>query len=94
MDYKNFGISIMLYRRERRLKQIDLASRAGISRNYLSMIERGVADNLSVDVLVRLAGAMEIDSGELLRLLVESSDGRSGGRQVAGDDWITRESAQ
>lgn len=84
----------MLYRRERRLKQIDLASRAGISRNYLSMIERGVADNLSVDVLVRLAGAMEIDSGELLRLLVESSDGRSGGRQVAGDDWITRESAQ
>lgn len=70
MHYKTLGIGIMLHRRKNKINQTDFASRAGISRNYLSMIERGEAQNLSVDVLHRLAEAMEADTCQLLRQLL------------------------
>ena len=48
--------------RERRLadglSQEDLAERAGISRNYLSQIERGVSTNLSQSVVRRISEAL------------------------------------
>lgn len=70
MDYKNFGLLIMLYRRENRISQVDFAARADISRNYLSLIERNKADNLSVDVLVKLARSVGMDACELLKVLL------------------------
>ena len=57
--------------RERRLadglSQVDLAERAGISRNYLSQIERGVSTNLSQSVVRRISEALglELPSAEV-----------------------------
>jgi transcriptional regulator with XRE-family HTH domain len=70
MDYKTFGLDILVYRKRNGISQSALAGTAKISRNYLSLIERNEANNLSVDVLVRLAGAMEADPCDLLRRLM------------------------
>lgn len=45
---------VKAYRERNRYTQLELAALAGISRNYLSQIERGLVDNLSVDILYRL----------------------------------------
>lgn len=41
-------------RRKLRLTQAQLAEKVGISRTYLSMLERGEADNPSYEMIVRL----------------------------------------
>lgn len=42
------------YRKKTGLTQQQLANKAGISRNYISQIERGQATNISLDVYQRL----------------------------------------
>jgi transcriptional regulator with XRE-family HTH domain len=44
IDWKNFGTRVALSRKERRYSQEEMAMQIGISRNYLSLIERGIAD--------------------------------------------------
>jgi transcriptional regulator with XRE-family HTH domain len=44
IDWKAFGERVHIARRRLQLSQSALAERVGISRNYVSMIERGVAD--------------------------------------------------
>ena len=46
-------------REELNISQQALANQAGISRNYVSMIERGEANNLSVGIVERLADALD-----------------------------------
>lgn len=70
MDYKTFGLDILVFRKRNGISQTDFAGMAEISRNYLSMIERNEAHNLSVDVLLRLARAMQADPCELLNRLI------------------------
>jgi len=43
------GKAIHAYRRRRKISQAELAERVGISRNYLSQIERGQAGNISME---------------------------------------------
>jgi len=43
IDWTSYGLAVMLARRQRKLKQIELAHQLGISRVTLSYIERGVA---------------------------------------------------
>ena len=54
-----FGIRIRLVRTARRLTQDDLAVRAGVTRNYVSSIERG---KQSIDLvrLRRIADALDV----------------------------------
>src|ERR1051325_11393259 len=44
VDWPDFGERVMLARRRLRYSQTEMAERCGISRNYLSQIERGIAD--------------------------------------------------
>lgn len=44
IDWHTFGDRVHLARRRLKLSQEELAKRTGMSRNYVSMIERGIAD--------------------------------------------------
>jgi transcriptional regulator with XRE-family HTH domain len=69
---KTFGRSIRRLRKQRGLSQEDLAEACGLSRNYISDIERGVR-NPGVLVLVALAKALKVP----LRELVEEIEPKS-----------------
>lgn len=47
---QEIGRAVMNYRKHERMTQEGMATLIGISRNYLSMIERGEAQNISLDV--------------------------------------------
>lgn len=53
-------------RHDKKLTQEELADRAGLSMRYVGAIERGDV-SASVTVLGRIADALEIEPGELLR---------------------------
>ena len=56
----NFGLRVREKRYEEGMSQAELAERVGISRNYLSQIERGEAVNLSWQVKKGLADRLGI----------------------------------
>ena len=53
-----FGQTVRQRRREEGFSQEELAQKIGISRNYLSQIERGQATNLSWQVMNRLTSVL------------------------------------
>lgn len=65
MDAKELGRQVLLRRKDLDLTQGELAEQAGISRNYVSLIERGEARNVSVNVLHELAAALGTTPAEL-----------------------------
>lgn len=65
MDAELFGKNILVLRKERKLTQEELANLAGVSRNYISMIERGEAENVSDDVIRKLAIGLEVSAHQL-----------------------------
>jgi transcriptional regulator with XRE-family HTH domain len=65
-----FGAWLRELRRRRKLSQIDLAARAGISATYLSEIERGDR-NPTLAVIVRLARALDAKPTHLVARLDE-----------------------
>jgi transcriptional regulator with XRE-family HTH domain len=69
---KTFGRSVRSLRKQRGLSQEDLAEKSGISRNYVSDIERGVR-NPGLLVMVALAKALRVS----LRELVEEIEPKS-----------------
>ncbi len=64
-DYKELGKRIAKRRKELKLKQSEVNSRAGLSDKYLSNIERGVSVP-SIDVLMRLCAVLKITPDSLL----------------------------
>jgi transcriptional regulator with XRE-family HTH domain len=62
---KIFGRSVRSLRKQRRLSQESLAEACGLSRNYISDIERGVR-NPGVLALVALAKALRVPLRELV----------------------------
>ena len=58
MDTDDFGKKVRDRRRDEQLSQAELAEKVGISRNYLSQIERGQAINLSWQVMERLTSVL------------------------------------
>lgn len=74
MNYTELGFAVLKRRREKNLSQKALANLSGVSRNYISMIERGEADNISVDVLNKLAEALDIDPVHWLQVLLNKED--------------------
>jgi XRE family transcriptional regulator of biofilm formation len=71
MNYQGLGFAVLRRRREKGLSQQDLAGLANVSRNYISMIERGEVKNISVEVLVKLAKALNVDPVYWLQILLE-----------------------
>lgn len=65
MDAKELGRQVLMRRKELDLTQGELAEQAGISRNYVSLIERGEARNVSVNVLHELATVLGTTPAEL-----------------------------
>lgn len=59
----NFSEQVRDQRKAQKLSQRSLAAQVGISRNYLSEIERGVATNLSWQVRQDLAAALGLSAG-------------------------------
>ncbi len=70
---RTFGSTIAARRKHLRFSQEKLAHRAGISRNYVSQIERGEADNPSAKALFAVGEALGISDEELIRLWKEST---------------------
>lgn len=65
MDTQEFGYQVLRRRKSLGLSQTALARQAELSRNYVSLIERGEAGNISISVLERLADALGTTSAEL-----------------------------
>ena len=66
MDIREvFARNLRKYRRKAGLSQEELAHRAEIDRTYISSLERGVYA-ASIDVVDRLATALEIQAADLL----------------------------
>ena len=56
-----FGGLVADRRKTRGYTQAELAQKVGVSRNYMSMIERNETPALSISILIRLADATETD---------------------------------
>ncbi len=65
MDAKELGRQVLMRRKKLELTQGELAEQAGISRNYVSLIERGETRNVSVNVLHELATVLGTTPAEL-----------------------------
>jgi transcriptional regulator with XRE-family HTH domain len=67
MDLREvFATNLRRWRNARGLSQDDLAYEAGVSRSYLSQLEKG-AFYASLKIIGRLAEALDMDPAELLR---------------------------
>lgn len=65
MDRQELSRQVMQRRKELGLSQTELAEKTGISRNYISLIERGEASNISMKILNLLAGALGVSPSTL-----------------------------
>lgn len=65
MDARELGRKVLSYRKEKKLSQEELARLVGVSRNYVSLIERGEAHGISMKVVSQLAIALGTSPGEL-----------------------------
>ncbi len=65
MDAAELGRQVLTKRKEKRLSQSELGNLVGISRNYVSQIERGVARSISMKVINQLAVVLGASVGEL-----------------------------
>lgn len=63
-----FGAAIAAKRKSLGLSQEKLAQIAGVSRNYVSQVERDEAQNLSAKVLFALGDALGIENEELIKM--------------------------
>ena len=66
MDLNELGQKVVARRQELGLSQDALAEKAKVSRPYISLIERGEAQNISVRVLLQLADALNFAPSELI----------------------------
>ncbi|UCV20081.1 helix-turn-helix domain-containing protein [Ferribacterium limneticum] len=70
---QRFAVLLRKHRRDRGLSQETLAERAGLHRNFISLIERGV-NQPSIDSLFQLALALEISPIDLVREIGEMAE--------------------
>ena len=75
----------MLYRKRANLSQEELGFRASLHRTEISQLERGVR-LARIDTLVKLAGALSVPPGDLLKGMAWSPGGTRSGRFKVRDD--------
>lgn len=71
MDWSSIGRNLRIYRRESGLRQEDLARAAGVSGNYIGMVERGEKVP-SLETLVALLNALHISADMVLTDVVDT----------------------
>ncbi|HEX4265335.1 MAG TPA: response regulator [Verrucomicrobiae bacterium] len=69
---KQFGAAVRLHRDRLGISQEELAGRAGLHRTYISDVERG-ARNVSLESILRLAGALEVTLSILFLRMEEAT---------------------
>ena len=62
---ESVGLQIAARRRELGISQEELADRAGISRNYISIVENGKG-SVTLDVYISIADALDMDAAALI----------------------------
>lgn len=67
MDTNEFGQAVKARRKEEKMSQQVLAEKVGISRNYLSQIERGQSTNLSWQLRQRLTEILGLQEDDAAR---------------------------
>jgi transcriptional regulator with XRE-family HTH domain len=65
MDPKELGRQVLAKRKEKGWSQEQLGEMAEISRNYVSQIERGEAESISIKIINKLAIALGVSASEL-----------------------------
>ena len=65
MDPKELGRQVLAKRKEKGWSQEQLGKMAEMSRNYVSQIERGEADSISIKIINRLAIALGVSPSDL-----------------------------
>lgn len=74
-----FGENLVVYRRRANLSQEELGFRASLHRTEIGQLERG--DRLPrIDTLVKLAGALSVPPGDLLKGIAWTPGGTRTGR--------------
>ena len=66
MDPLQFGRQVQRRRKDMGISQEELARQAGLSRNYISIIERGEATNVSMRTISGIALALGTEPRELV----------------------------
>ncbi len=61
IDLREIGRSVAAARRERHLKQLELAQRAGVSRPTIDMLENGRAAELGYSKLIRILAVLGLE---------------------------------
>lgn len=61
VDWRAFGSAVQAARKQRRYSQAVAADLCGVSRNYLSMIERGVATDPSYTIVLTLCRWLDLE---------------------------------
>lgn len=80
-----FGENLMLYRKRANISQEELGFRASLHRTEISQLERGVR-LARIDTLVKLAGALSVPPGDLLKGMAWTPGGTRVGRFKVRDD--------
>ena len=65
MEYESIGRNIRKYRTEHKLKQDELAEKAGLSSNYIGMVERGEKIP-SLESLINILNSRDISADMVL----------------------------
>lgn len=65
MKYESIGRNIRKYRLDRKLKQDELAEKAGLSSNYIGMVERGEKIP-SLETLINILNSLDVSADMVL----------------------------
>ena len=65
MNTMVIGNNVRNLRKQRKLTQEELAELAGVSRNYISMIERDEAENISSDIIQKIAWGLGVKVSQI-----------------------------
>lgn len=71
MDWTSIGRNLRVYRQEAGLRQEDLAAAAGVSTNYIGMVERGEKIP-SLETFVALLNALQVSADMILTEVVDT----------------------
>lgn len=66
MSPKRLSEVIKTLRTQRGLTQAQVARKAGVTKNYITMLERGERKNPSLDIMKKIARALGVPLTELL----------------------------
>lgn len=71
MELDAIGRNIRKFRKERHLRQEDLAEKTGLSANYIGMVERG-EKTPSLETLIRIINALQVSADVILSDVLEN----------------------